>query len=55
MEGHWGTGVNKYLLCIKRGTGVEKNFRIKHAQVWAVQGWVTSWVEGHGGGEELWS
>ena len=34
-------------------TGVEKNSRVKRAQAWAVQGWVTSWDDGHPGGEEL--
>ena len=27
---------------------MERNSSVKHAQVWAVQGWMTSWEEGHG-------
>ena len=25
---------------------MEKNYRVKHAQAWAVQEWVTSWKRG---------
>ena len=31
----------------KKGTRVERNSRVKHAQAWAVQGWVTSREDGH--------
>ena len=30
----------------KRGTGVERNSGVKHAQAWAVQGGETPWEEG---------
>ena len=30
-----------------------RNSRVMHAQASAVLGWVTSWKEGHQGGEEL--
>ena len=33
----------------KRGAGVEKKSGVKHAQVWVVQGWVTTWDEGQWG------
>ena len=32
---------------------MEKNLTAKHAQATAVQGCVTSWEEGHLGGEEF--
>ena len=43
---------NDYL-SIKREIGVEKNSKVKSAQAWAVEGWVTSWDEGNQGGEHL--
>ena len=30
----------------EEGTGVEKGFGVKHAQSWALQGWVTPGEEG---------
>ena len=41
----------EYLLSIKRGTGLERNSRVKCAWAWAMQGWVTCWEVGHQYGE----